>query len=132
MTKRRKTAPVGAARVKDAPTPEAEADPVEKVGEASDEPRTATHSGITFPLARPDDGFAPRKISTDLTRRQGAALKAILTACYLNEECEVYSARGRKPVDGYGNAVRWLLDRVADAHEQATGEKLLDNPNLVF
>lgn len=109
------------------------ADPdVEQIGEAADEPRDAIASGITFPIARPDPGHCPRYVNTELTRRQGAALKAILAACYTREECEVRNARGSQPVSNYGNCVRWLLDRVADAHEEATGEKLLDNQELVF
>ena len=89
---------------------------------------------LGFPVGQPDAGHCPRAINTRLTRRQGAALKAVF--CQLRDDhatCEMEGMSDRgKVIEEYSHAVRWLLDRVADDWEQADGGKLLDVEGLVF
>lgn len=95
---------------------------------AADEPACS----IAIPIATPEPGNSPKQVTSRLTRRQSAALKALHTAIYGVEEVEVYNARGRQPVNGFDNVVRWLLDRYADEWEESRDAKLVDLEDLVF
>ncbi|MEN1680774.1 MAG: hypothetical protein AAGJ46_14390 [Planctomycetota bacterium] len=79
---------------------------------------------VLLQLHRPDPGNCPSSVETRLTRRQGAALKALYGGLYMNAECEVYNSKGKQPVGDFANTVRWLLDRVADEYEKCEGHEL--------
>lgn len=89
--------------------------------------------GISIPIGQPAPGYCPKAINSRLSRRQGAALKSVLSALQKEHAtCEMEGMGGRgKVVEDYPHAMRWLLDRVADNWEESTGKKLVDCEGLV-
>ena len=90
---------------------------------------------VAIPFAPPASGYCSTRIETRLTARQAAALKAVLTRLRdAGEFCDfggVSDPRGKR-VEETPHAVRYMLDRVADAFESQTGADLVRDYQLSF
>lgn len=110
------------------------ATPQENESQKDNSKPEATAADVSIPVGLPAPGYCPDQINTRLSRRQGAALKALF--CRLSGEyakCEMEGmTNSGKIVEAYPHALRWLLDRVADSLEESTGEQLVETEGLVF
>lgn len=78
---------------------------------------------IQAPAGIPEGGRVPSAAYTKLTRRQGAALKAL--RCSLDEaaeRCEMNGVPNGRVVQQDGHVIRYLLDRAADAMDELFGD----------
>ena len=122
-------APVGVAiKTSEAP-PEEKAPKPKPKPKAKPKPTTGT---IEIPIVEPAGGYCPSSVKTKLTNRQGRALKMLHTELYCKAECGVNGLSKTKPVDGFDNVVRWMLDQVANSWEEATGKKLEEVEGISF
>lgn len=101
-------------------------------------PRPATNDAtvtITLPIGDPGGGYTSPRVDFTGTPRQAAAAKML--ARVLLDRGERYAGGTSAHVDGtvvenVNGAVRWLLDRVADAFEAETGKQLVHDYDLIF
>lgn len=78
---------------------------------------------ISLPAAIPAAGHVPINVQTKLTRRQGAALKALRESLDSGAmRCEMGGVPSGRVVQQDGHVIRYLLDQVANALDDMLGD----------